>query len=79
MRVRCICVVQRWRGGLECEEHAMNTTTRRYPRTMLEAWSTRHPYAIERTAKPVSFKGVVFFCILGVALGIVAALMYAGI
>jgi len=57
----------------------MNTTTHRYPRTTLEAWPTRHPYAIERTVKPVSFKGVVFFSALGVALGIVAALMYAGI
>lgn len=57
----------------------MNTTTRRYPRTTLEAWPTRHPYAIERTVKPVSFKGVVFFCTIGVALGIVAALMYVGI
>ncbi len=57
----------------------MNTTTRRYPRTMLEAWPTRHPYAIERTVKPVSFKGVVFFCTIGVALGIVAALLYVGV
>jgi len=57
----------------------MNTTTRRYPRTTLEAWPTQHPYAIERTVKPVSFKGVVFFCTIGVALGIVAALMYVGI
>jgi hypothetical protein len=28
MRVRCICAVQRWRGGLECEEQDMKQRTR---------------------------------------------------
>jgi hypothetical protein len=54
----------------------MNTTTRRYPRTMLEAWPTHYPYAVERTVKPVSFRGAVLLCVVGIALGLVSSLLW---
>lgn len=57
----------------------MNTTTRRYPRTTLEAWPNRHPYAIERTVRPVSFVFMAFCCVVGSVLSILAALLYVGI
>ena len=31
----------------------MNPTTKRFPRTTLEAWPNRHPYSVEHYRKPV--------------------------
>jgi hypothetical protein len=53
----------------------LNDTIRRYPRTSLEAWPERHPYAIER-CRPVRavIMDLALAAAIGIGLGLVVAL-----
>jgi hypothetical protein len=57
----------------------MTTTTRRFPRSTVEAWPARHPYCIELVYKREPFFVVAVCCTIGVVLGTVAALLLVGI
>jgi hypothetical protein len=57
----------------------MNETTRRYPRTVLEAWPHRHPYCIECPTQRVHWGRIVLATFIGVAVGTLAAIWWAGI
>jgi len=57
----------------------INPTTRRYPRTVLEAWPGRHPYCVERPAPRLSLGDVALACFIGVAFGTLVAIWWAGI
>ena len=51
-------------------------TTRRYPRTLQEAFphDSRHAYAVERVAsRTEAFWGVVLACAIGIGLALVVA------
>ena len=57
----------------------MNDTTRRHPRSMLEAWPHRHPYCIECPTQRVHWGRIVLATFIGVAVGTLAAIWWAGI
>lgn len=57
----------------------MNDTTRRHPRTVLEAWPNRHPYCVERPAPRLSLADVFLACVLGVGFALMLAIWWAGI
>jgi hypothetical protein len=58
----------------------LNTTTRKFPRSVLEAWPHRHPYCIERCPPPRA-RGwrIVLATLIGVAVGTLAAIWWSGI
>jgi hypothetical protein len=52
--------------------------TRRYPRTTLEAWPTRHPYCLERPAPRMSLMGdIALACAIGVGFGLLLAVWWS--
>lgn len=53
----------------------MNQTTKRFPRTMLEAWPNRHPYCVEHY-KPLRSAGWEIAGVL-VTVACVALFVYA--
>jgi len=57
----------------------MNDTTRRHPRTVLEAWPDRHPYCVERPAPRLSLADIFLACVLGAGFGLMLAVWWAGI
>ena len=57
----------------------MNPTTRRYPRTVLEAWPHRHPYCVEVPSKRLSLGSIVLATFIGVSFGTLIAIWWAGI
>ena len=57
----------------------MTPTTRRYPRTVLEAWPHRHPYCVEVPSKRLSLGSIVLATFIGVACGTLIAIWWAGI
>lgn len=58
----------------------MNHTTKRFPRTTLEAWPERHPYCVEHYSRRSERALDIALCvILGVAFGISLALWWGGV
>lgn len=53
--------------------------TRRYPRTVLEAWPHRHPYCIECSPPRIRWGRIVLATFIGVAVGTLAAIWWSGI
>jgi hypothetical protein len=51
-------------------------TSRRYPRTTLEAWPTRYPHSVERYRRPLAdaVASVLLACTIGA--GLVLVLFY---
>jgi hypothetical protein len=57
----------------------LNTTTRKFPRTVLEAWPHRHPYCIERCPPRIRWVRIVLATFIGVACGTLIAIWWSGI
>jgi len=57
----------------------LNTTTRKFPRTVLEAWPHRHPYCIERCPPRIRWGRIVLATFIGVTVGTLAAIWWSGI
>jgi hypothetical protein len=56
-----------------------NPTTRRFPRTTLEAWPNRHPYSVERYSRRSELAlDITLAVILGVAFGLSLVVWWAG-
>ena len=51
--------------------------TRRFPRTTLEAWPTRHPYCLERPAPRMSLGDIALACVLGAGFGLLLAVWWS--
>lgn len=52
----------------------MNHTTRRFPRSTLEAWPNRHPYAVEHYSRRTE-RALDLILACAIALGLAAALI----
>lgn len=57
----------------------INSTTRRFARTTLEAWPHKHPYCVERPAPRMSLADIFLACVLGVGFGLMLAIWWAGV
>lgn len=57
----------------------MNDTTRRHPRTVLEAWPNRHPYCVERPQRHDKLMGALLAIALGLGFGACVAIWWAGV
>jgi hypothetical protein len=57
----------------------LNTTTRKFPRTVLEAWPHRHPYCIERCPPRIRWERIALATFIGVACGTFIAVWWSGI
>lgn len=58
----------------------INSTTRRFARTTLEAWPDRHPYCVERYSRRSELAmDIALAVILGVVFGISLALWWGGV
>jgi hypothetical protein len=59
--------------------HICYPTTRRHPRTLLEAWPHRHPYCIECPPPRIRWWRIVLATFIGAAVGTLAAIWWSGI
>jgi len=57
----------------------LNTTTRKFPRTVLEAWPHRHPYCTERCPPRIRWGRIVLATFIGVACGTLIAIWWSKI
>lgn len=52
-------------------------TTRRHPRSLLEAWPHHYPHSITRHRRPVSYIVADYLAVVLIAAGLVALLLHS--